>query len=89
MRHGKWKVLAQLNGGRFPRLQNVINTQLQSVLEAQLTNFEIYDMDNDVAENENLVNSEGAEIGELQKLLTTRYKELVGDSHTWTVVKDK
>ncbi len=85
MRHGKWKVLAQLNGGEFPRLPNVTAQRLPSVLEAQLTNFEIYDISTDIAEEKNLVNSEDPEIGELQALLTTSYRELVENSHYWSV----
>ena len=85
MRHGKWKVLAQLNGGAFPKLQNITKAQSQSVLEARLTNFEIYDMEKDIGESEDQVNAPDAEIGELQKLLIARYKELVGSSHVWTV----
>lgn len=85
MRHGKWKVLAQLDGGKFPKLQNITDAHLPSVLDAKLTNFEIYDMEQDVGEKENRVNDAGEEIGELQKLLIAGYKQLVHDSHVWTV----
>ena len=85
MRHGRWKVLAQLNGGNLPKMQNITNTTAQSVLEAQLTDFEIYDIEEDVRESNNLVNSQDEAIGDLQSLLISSYRELVGNSHVWTV----
>ena len=84
MRHGRWKVLAQLNGGKLPRMSNLTGQRVESVKKAQLTNFEIYDITKDVGEENNLVNSDGPEIAELQKLLTTSYHELVDGSHVWT-----
>ncbi len=89
MRHGRWKVLARLEGGTFPKMQNITTGRLESVQSARLTNFEIYDIEQDVAEANNLVNSDIPEIGELQKLLTTSYRELVENSHVWTTVKDE
>ena len=87
MRHGRWKVLAQLNGGKLPRMSNITTQRVESVWQAQLTNFEIYDVTTDVGEQKNLVNSDGPEIAELQKLLTAGYRELVEDSHVWTAVE--
>lgn len=89
MRHGRWKVLARLDGGTFPKMQNVTEGRRESVKAARLTNFEIYDIEQDVAESTNLVNSDNPEIGELQKLLTTSYRELVENSHVWTTVKNE
>ena len=89
MRHGRWKVLARLEGGTFPKMQNITTGRLESVQSARLTNFEIYDIEQDVAEANNLVNSDNPEIGELQKLLTASYRELVENSHVWTTVKDE
>lgn len=84
MRDGEWKVLARLNGGKFPRLTNVTVDRLPAIQEAQLTDFEIYHLNRDVSETNNLVNSDQAEIGRLQATLLRRYQELVEDSHVWT-----
>ena len=84
MRDGDWKVLARLNGGEFPKLQNVTAERLTSIQEAQLTDFEIYNVRKDIDESDNMVNSDGEQIGELQKKLTHAYRELVSESHVWT-----
>jgi arylsulfatase A len=84
MRDGDWKVLARLNGGDFPKLQNVTAERLPSVQAAQLTNFEIYNIREDIDESDNMVNKDGQQIVELQKKLTHAYRELVSESHVWT-----
>lgn len=89
MRHGKWKVLARLNAGEFPRLQNVTGSRKNLIMEAALTNFEIYDVENDVAEQKNLVNSDDPRIGDLQSMLTTHFRELARNSHFWTVAEER
>ena len=83
MRHEKWKVLARLNHGQFPRLQNVIEKADAAVKSAQLTDFEIYNVSFDVGEQNNLADkSEHAD--KLETMLVTQFSELVRDSHVWT-----
>ena len=88
MRHGKWKVLAQLNGGELPKMQNITQQRLESIKSANLTNFEVYDIESDIAEEKNLIDSDDATIGELQKLLAQSYQKLVEGSHVWSAVKN-
>ena len=88
MRYGNWKVLARLNAGEFPKLQNVTTTSQQSVLDAALTNFEIYDLENDISEQQNLVNSNDPKIAEIQEMLTTNFRELAEKSHVWAAVEE-
>lgn len=85
MRDGQWKVLARLNGGDFPRLQNVTQERVKSIKAAQLTNFEIYDISSDTGETQNLVNSSDKPIRELQQKMTAKFQELIENSHAWQV----
>ena len=84
MRDGRWKVLARLNGGTFPKLQNVTTQWLAKIQRAQLTDFEIYNMTSDIGESTNLFASDSSTAGRLSKKLDTLYRELVSNSHVWT-----
>jgi len=85
MRHGKYKVLARLDGGEFPRLQNVTTEQQKQVLKAKLTDFEIYDVEKDVTESKNLNRQAAVPSALLRELVTSRFEELASNSHTWQV----
>ena len=87
MRFQRLKVLARLNGGKFPRISNVTTKQRDSVSNAKLTDFEIYDVVDDVSESTNLADGDSPAIQALKGLLNKQYQDLVGDSHTWTPTK--
>lgn len=84
MRDGRWKVLAQLNGGKVPKLQNITNQTFPIVRDAQLTDLEIYDASTDIAEETNLAGSRKDLANALGKRLEEHYRELVTNSHVWT-----
>lgn len=83
MRDGKWKVLAKLNGGLLPKLQNITRDSLPTVAGAQLTDFEIYDMSVDIAEAHELSAEQPAEAQRLAEKLKRYYSELATHSHVW------
>ena len=83
MRDGKWKVLAKLNGGRLPKMENITNESLPTVAEAQLTDFEIYDLAADIAEAHDLSAEQPAEAQRLAEKLKQYYHDLVTTSHVW------
>ena len=87
MRHGQWKVLARLNGGDFPKRQNLTPTTLAEAKAAELTDFEIYNIDTDPGEISNLTGRGVAEETQLINKIKTGYAELVNDSPAWTPVK--
>jgi arylsulfatase A len=84
MRHGPWKVLARLNGGAFPRLENLTPENLQKARAAELTDFEIYNLDQDPGETLNLVGRDLTNEQELIALLRKQYSALAADSFAWT-----
>ena len=83
MRHGPWKVLARLNGGEFPRLENLTPESLKKAQAAELTDFEIYNLEQDPGETLNLVGRELVQEQELTALLRTQYAALAADSFAW------
>lgn len=84
MRHNQWKVLARLNGGDFPKRQNLTPTTLAEAKAAKLTNFEIYNIDSDPSEIVNLTDRGLPEQKELITAIKAGYQELVNDSLAWT-----
>jgi arylsulfatase A len=84
MRHGPWKVLARLNGGAFPRLENLTPENLKKAQTAELTDFEIYNLDEDPGETLNLAGRDLTNEQELIALLRAQYLALAADSFAWT-----
>ena len=84
MRHGKWKVLARLDGGRIGPFQNLTVENLAAVSGAKLTDFEIYDLEADISEVVNLAPSNPELLTRLSGRLESEYRALVEDSHVWT-----
>ena len=83
MRHGPWKVMARLNGGSFPRLENLTPENLKKAQAAELTDFEIYNLEQDPGETLNLVGRELSNEQELTTLLRKQYSALANDSFSW------
>lgn len=86
MRTDRFKVLARLNGGEFPKRQNLTPTTLQEAKAAKLTDFEIYDVIDDPGEIQNLAGRGLSNENELQQLLISEYQQLVADSPAWVPV---
>lgn len=89
MRHEQWKVLARLypgdNDAPLPRLQNVTANEHATVANARLSDFEIYDVTQDIGEAKNLAGREGIPTDQLTSQLRSEYSALARDSHAWSV----
>lgn len=83
MRDGRWKVLAQLNGGSIRRLENITPSTLPLVRDAELTDLEIYDLHTDIGEQVNLAETRPDLRDRLRAKLETHYRQLVRSSHIW------
>jgi arylsulfatase A len=83
MRDGKWKVLAKLNNGQLPKMSNVTGETYPQIRDAKLTDVEVYEILEDVHEDNDLAVSR-PELGkQLGDKLRERYRELVDGSHVW------
>lgn len=89
MRDGPWKMLARLDGGRFPKLQNVHDGNRDRVLAAKLTDFELYRIRDDIAEQQNLFDQENQAMQRLQEKLEHEYQRLISDSPAWVKAPSK
>ena len=87
-RHGRYKVLARLDGGRFPKLQNLTPKTHAQAQAAELTDFEIYDIRTDTSEAANLLDVGLTDQDVLLKAIKSGYAELLKDSPAWTPVTD-
>ena len=86
MRFGSWKVLASLDGGKFPQLQNLTPKTKQQLEQAELTDFEIYNVNTDPGETQNLYGRDQLSSKEQQELLQqlkSGYAELLTNSPVW------
>lgn len=86
MRHGDWKILAKLNGADLPKTVNVFDGNRDKVFSAQLTDFEFYNVQEDVTESNPVTDASLAT--ELQAKMQGAYQELLRDSHVWTRPKE-
>jgi arylsulfatase A len=83
MRHGRWKVLARLNSGNLPRLENLTPQTADMVRSAELTDIQIYDLQSDPGETLNLAGRGVPEETDLVRMLQAEYRSLAEDSAVW------
>jgi arylsulfatase A len=83
MRSGPWKMLAKLDHGKLHKVSNVFGGNHDVIKAAELTDFELYRISDDVHEDNNLY-PVAKESFELQKQMQAHYSELMRDSHVWT-----
>ena len=80
MRDGDWKVLAKLN---IDKQRNVNSENEALVKKAELSDFQIFKITEDLAESNDLSSSMPDKLAELKQRLETHYQELLSDSHVW------
>lgn len=83
MRDGDWKVLAKLNLDN--KIQNLNNTNINLVRSAEFIDFEVYEITEDIHEDNNLSDSGASKVNQFKKKLKKYYLELLRDSYIWTV----
>ena len=83
MRDGNWKVLAKLDRGKLRKYQNVSDGNVASVRQAELTDVQIFNVPQDIAEANDLAASNPDKAAELQKKLEKLYRELANTAHYW------
>ena len=80
MRDGKWKVLAKMN---FPKTKTINQKNVSQAKAATLSDFQIFDLSQDIDESKNLAETNPSKLKELQNTMEIHYRELVNDSHVW------
>ena len=80
---GDWKLLARLDGGKLPKIENIFAGNVDAVWAAELTDFELYNVAEDIGETRNLATERPAVLAELRAKLEEYYEELKATSHVW------
>ncbi len=80
MRDGDWKVLAKMNIDKF---RGIDSENEQLIKGATLSDFQLFNVRNDVGEANDLSQSHPEKFEELKKRLEAQYQELVQDSYAW------
>ncbi len=80
MRDGKWKILAKLD---LPKYQNIHDGNIEAIRSATLSEFELYDLSQDLSESTNVANRYPEQLAALTRKLKQSYHELLEDSYVW------
>jgi arylsulfatase A len=83
LRDGRWKLLAQLDGGKLPKFPNITTRTAPAVRSARLTNFALYDLSNDIGEARDLSTQEPEQLKKLSATMERLYRELTSTMHVW------
>ena len=84
MRDGPWKLLAKLDHGKLLKFENINDRNVHSIRSAKLTDFELYQVTEDVGERENLIQQQAEQAAALKSKLEALYYDLANTSHYWT-----
>ena len=83
LRDGPWKLLAKLDGGQLPMMDNVTTATAPRVQQAKLTDFSLYHLGNDIGEARDLSLQEPERLKTLSEKMETLYRELTATMHVW------
>ena len=80
MRDGDWKIMAKLNIGKQT---HVTSENEAKVKAAKMSDFQIFNISQDVGESNDLSATKPEKLAELTERLRTHYQELLNGSHIW------
>ncbi|MDF7824027.1 sulfatase-like hydrolase/transferase [Pontiellaceae bacterium B12227] len=80
MRDGDWKILAKLSVDKY---RGITSANEELIKAATLSDFQIFNLREDVGEANDLSRSHPEKVEELKQRLEVQYRELVQDSYVW------
>ena len=83
LRDGPWKLLAKLDHGKLPMLDNITTATAPRVQGAKLTDFSLYHLSSDLGESRDLSLQEPERVESLSQKMDTLYRELTATMHIW------
>ena len=85
MRHEGWKIMAKLtvNNEDLYKYQNLHTGNIDEVRSAQLTDFLLFKIDDDIAEEQEVATKYPDELERMKALLLENYHDLLEGSHIW------
>jgi arylsulfatase A len=87
MRVGDWKILATLDRKPAPRTNDITEQDELAFKEAELAEFSLYNLREDIGETRDLAVKQPAKLAELRTLLERKYREVRAESPTWPAWK--
>jgi arylsulfatase A len=82
LRSGDWKIVATLD--KEAQRGTAITPETERAFKtAELKEFELYNLMNDIGEKQNLAAAEPAKFGEMKTLLAAKYREVRDEAPTW------
>lgn len=86
LRKDDWKILCQLKADTsyLPKINNLYDGNEALLQEAELTDFVLYNLRDDLAETEDVADKYPEVYESLKRLLQSEYAELLADSHIWS-----
>jgi arylsulfatase A len=83
MRIGRWKILARLSGPEPKRGADLVETEMQAMKNAELTGFELYDLEEDIGETDNLASEHPRQLAAMATELKKMYREVRDETPVW------
>jgi hypothetical protein len=83
MREGSWKILARLDGGSLPKINNVTEATAPGVRQAKLTDVSLYNLAVDIGEATDLAGAETKRLREMSAKLEKLYREMTRTMYVW------
>lgn len=86
LRNGDWKILCRLKSEEeyLPRLNNLYDGNENLVKNAKLTDFELYNLKDDLGEISNVSAGNPEVFEQMKALVRSEYGKLLDDSHIWS-----
>ena len=86
MRSGNWKIMGRLKSDTtyLPKINNLFDGNEALVKGAELCDFVLYDMKEDIGESDDVSEKYPVAFDEMKSLLQSEYSELLDDSFIWT-----
>ena len=83
IRDGDWKLLAGLSGSDLPRGADITEEQMRVLKTADLTDFELYNLADDIGESKEVSERYPEKFQELKMAMTEMYREVREESPVW------
>lgn len=85
MRKGDWKIMGRLvsDNNELPHIHNLYDGNETLVKNAQLTDFVLYNLKDDIGEKDDLSLTRPKVYEKMKNQLRAEYKNLLDDSHVW------
>ena len=86
MRTDDWKILARMKTDTtyLPLIHNLYEGNEELAKQAHLVDCELYNMNEDIAEAENVAEKYPEKLDEIKKILKSEYNNLLEGSHIWS-----